>query len=523
MILIMSGAYIAPEMQADLGELPPAFLPLGNRRAFDLQTAEIRRAFPEETIFLSLPASFEIPHFDRLRLHTLGITPLPIPDRFSLGQSLLHSINTTGRYDEPLRILHGDTLVKNIPTALDLIATATSEEYYPWEVESSVDGAQQVWCGYFAFSHVPQLVRNLSLTQGDFVSAIRSYQQTLPIAFVPTTEWHDFGHVNTYYQTRARVSTQRVFNEMTIAAGIVHKKSQQQTKIAAEFFWLNNLPESLSTYTPKIIAPRAGQVHDAGYKTEYQPYLPLSELFVHCQLPRQSWKKILRLINRLLQDFQEASVQAQDFNPAQSAKSYAYLVQNKTNHRLEQFVEQTHFPVDTPIQLNGRCLPSVKHMIADCQADSLLIPPVYAISHGDLCFSNILFDSRMSSLKIIDPRGLDGFEQPSLFGNLVYDYAKLTHSMIGLYDHILSNRYLLEIREPAHFQFSIPIEATTQAIQTSFLRDFTLNGIPPLQVLPLTALLFFSMLPLHPEDKHRQMALLANGCRLYELWQMERR
>ena len=34
LLLISSAAYVEPELEAEFGRLPPAFLPLGNRRLF---------------------------------------------------------------------------------------------------------------------------------------------------------------------------------------------------------------------------------------------------------------------------------------------------------------------------------------------------------------------------------------------------------------------------------------------------------------------------------------------------------
>ena len=62
--------------------------------------------------------------------------------------------------------------------------------------------------------------------------------------------------------------------------------------------------------------------------------------------------------------------------------------------------------------------------------------------HGDFCFSNILYDFKSQSIKVIDPRGLsgDGKEQ-SIYGDLRYDVAKLAHSVIGKYDFIIAGRF----------------------------------------------------------------------------------
>ena len=65
MILIASGAYIASEFQIELGKIPPAFLPLANTRLYEYQIKDLRNAFPDEEVYLSLPKSFSIPSMDK--------------------------------------------------------------------------------------------------------------------------------------------------------------------------------------------------------------------------------------------------------------------------------------------------------------------------------------------------------------------------------------------------------------------------------------------------------------------------
>ena len=57
MILIASAAYLDTEFQIEFGKLPPAFLPIGNRRLYERQLVAIKNKFPDEDIYISLPES----------------------------------------------------------------------------------------------------------------------------------------------------------------------------------------------------------------------------------------------------------------------------------------------------------------------------------------------------------------------------------------------------------------------------------------------------------------------------------
>jgi hypothetical protein len=139
--------------------------------------------------------------------------------------------------------------------------------------------------------------------------------------------------------------------------------------------------------------------------------------------------------------------------------------------------------------------------------------------HGDFCLSNILFDSRIDRIKVIDPRGLNAFGEYSSFGDLAYDLAKLTHSILGLYDFIIAGAFDLNFNldsEKAQFNILIFCDDRIKSIQKRFKDSVLVDKLRPLDVMPLTILLFLSMLPLHADNPKRQLAFLANALYLYE-------
>ena len=55
--------------------------------------------------------------------------------------------------------------------------------------------------------------------------------------------------------------------------------------------------------------------------------------------------------------------------------------------------------------------------------------------HGDPVFSNVLVDKN-SDIKLVDPRGVDSNGTNTIYGDIMYDYAKVLQSLSG-YDEIL--------------------------------------------------------------------------------------
>ena len=49
--------------------------------------------------------------------------------------------------------------------------------------------------------------------------------------------WYDFGHLNSYFRSRAQMTTQRAFNQLHISEFSVEKYSDQHKKMEAESNW----------------------------------------------------------------------------------------------------------------------------------------------------------------------------------------------------------------------------------------------------------------------------------------------
>ena len=141
-----------------------------------------------------------------------------------------------------------------------------------------------------------------------------------------------------------------------------------------------------------------------------------------------------------------------------------------------------------------------------------------SLMHGDLCFSNILFDTRSNNIKIIDPRGSLNKklnDNNIIFGDYKYDVSKLGHSLIGNYDYIVTGFYKLNYDiDQLNFEFDI-ISKKTEKLENYFYDKCLDLNIPKQFIKASITNLFLSMLPLHNEDSDRQIALLLNAYKFY--------
>ena len=521
--IITSAAYINAEMSAELGKLPPAFLPVGNSRLFKFQ-AQVLRSLVDR-IFLSLPESFRVPDYDRRLLDRLGITTISVPDGLSLAESLMLTVIQSISSDEPVFVLHGDTLFLDLQGfASDGISVHDKEHSYPWGVVLAehpvrIEPSQEacgmncrIVSGLFSFSGSLALLKCLARAGTDFLLALNQYAMETP-AFGAVTgagEWLDFGHLNTYYESRRRLTTQREFNSLSIESDIVCKTSGQDWKMDAEASWFEALPVSFKPYVPAYLGRVDGAA--SGYRLAYEYLCPLSDLYVFGALPPSTWRRILAACAGLLEMFREHQPEIAD------SAWFENLYDAKTQSRFAQFAFSHGFSPEDEWRLNGAPIPSPSDMISQMAAHiGPAKPDDHGILHGDFCLSNILFEFRRNSVKLIDPRGYIVPDRPQIHGDTRYDLGKIHHSIGGGYDFIVAGYFALS-RDGAHaLSFEVAEAQYQREIERLFLEIMCRGDARKLQTAAaISVLLFLSMLTLHGDNAERQWALFANALRVYQ-------
>ncbi len=190
---------------------------------------------------------------------------------------------------------------------------------------------------------------------------------------------------------------------------------------------------------------------------------------------------------------------------------------DKTWSRLKKFSQENNVDLEAEWRLNGKRLPNIR-TIAEESAKAIRPPSQQDISlcHGDFCLSNILYNFRTQSIKVIDPRGMNFDGKISLYGDKRYDLVKLAHSVLAGYDHIVCGYYRYTSLTSNNIEFDLPFDKNTQDIQSIFRSmPFLKDTIDNQSMHSILINLFLSMLPLHKDNKSRQHALLANALRLY--------
>ncbi|MGU3560232.1 hypothetical protein [Methylobacterium radiotolerans] len=521
--LITSGAYIAQELAAEFGQLPPSFLPMGVSRLYEAQATRLQDA----PIYLSVPETFEPGPFDRNRLQELGVTLIPVPEGIQLGESIAYALNYIGGAFDAIRILHGDTLIGEMPRNMgDTIAVAQSKDNYSWAAVDLSDGFvvsletisagsekitnRPVACGYFAIDDSRMLVRCITRARGNFINGLNIYAKERPVRAIFATDWLDFGHIQTYFQSRRSINTARSFNRLIIDDISVRKSSNDKEKIRAESDWYKKAPANVQPYCARII--ESGEENGQQFYSTVYEYAPtLAELFVFSSIGQATWRRILRSC----QSFLEAC--SINRGPGSGDAVLNTLAIRKTKSRLEKFSKDSGFDIHRNNKFNGKYFPSLWKISEELESFiDLTSGRGECLMHGDFCFSNILYNSRAARIIVIDPRGSTHGDSSTCFGDLRYDLAKFSHSIFGYYDLVLAGRYRMTGSRPHNFSIDYDTGSHGEWLKDA-LAEITIDGISAnsTEIRALTVGLFLSMLPLHADRPDRQSAFVATALRLY--------
>lgn len=166
--------------------------------------------------------------------------------------------------------------------------------------------------------------------------------------------------------------------------------------------------------------------------------------YQYTQHPRQATREeIVESIARALGNLHELGDAPYDYQEAKEV--YAA----KTKQRIAKIAPLVPYIETDCYIVNGKRVPNLlnssnAHMI-DGLFSQLRLPNRFAPIHGDPTFSNTLIENKTGRVVFIDPRGY--FSKTKIFGDPMYDFAKLYYSVVGNYDQFNQRNFELHIKD----------------------------------------------------------------------------
>ncbi len=297
----------------------------------------------------------------------------------------------------------------------------------------------------------------------------------------------------------------RFFNHIKSEQNYFLKSSSKADKMQAEFNFLANIPAELRSYFPQV-GEFKNETKTASYQVEKVFMLDLSKQLINKVLNNETTvdallerlKSYLNLCpsQKLSKEAYQESFRKEilDKNQKRFAELEALPIIDKLNHLAALRGYESAEKVFTAINN------ALEEHLKNNNEDKLYF------SHGDLCFSNILFDKNTSAIKFIDPKGFNTNINET-FRTFYYDLAKLSHSFIGLYDLIIYD--LVDIQVDAKGDISLQYQidpAYRELLRTKFEQFIKALKLDYNLVRLIEASLFMSMIPLHQDIPKKMLA-----------------
>ena len=331
---------------------------------------------------------------------------------------------------------------------------------------------------------------------------------------VTAEKWLDVGHLENYFSTKQFVLKTRYFNKLqfdNLGENVV-KTSTNHDKLIDEINWYKEIPEEISELVPKILD--SSTVNNPFIKLEYIKHPTLSELWLYGEFSVEFWKKIIEDLFCIIHRFTK-------YNHHVTKEEYNSIYFQKTLNRIDELLEKNDvfkeiFEHDF-VLINNKKFKNWKLMKNEIKDKIITMfnEKDNCLVHGDLYFSNILYDSEKEVFKLIDPRGKWG---NNISGDIKYDVAKIRHSIVGGFDTITNGLYSAKYIAKNKINYSVFKSKNNQIISNEFDNNIKKNWKLD-EIKMIEGLLFISMLPLHSDNFERQLAFFCIGIeRLNEIF-----
>lgn len=314
----------------------------------------------------------------------------------------------------------------------------------------------------------------------------------------------------------------RFFNALEGDEYTVTKRSSKKEKIKAEYEFYYLLPDNMKMWFVMPYDYREDE-NGASYTMERFRMTDIAIRFVHGAVSVEELEDILDRLFYFLKLRESKAVE-----PAKGKKIADELYVDKLKSRMEELRKNPEYEQFDKMLQMGTGYSGLDALVERYEALYEKLSGLgdkkhrqgveirsydkLAIGHGDLCFSNILYNKEADLLKLIDPKGAT--EKDEMYTDPYYDLAKLSHSICGCYDFFNSGQYEISLERDLALTLSMDVDVSPYvAVFKEYLEK---NGYDYALIRLYEASLFLSMLPYHMDQPGKVFGFILNAIRILD-------
>ncbi|HEV2707284.1 MAG TPA: phosphotransferase [Pyrinomonadaceae bacterium] len=370
----------------------------------------------------------------------------------------------------------------------------------------------------------------------NLAEALKLYNDNRRIKVVRVNQehWLDCGSIVGMQKTRKALITTRARASNSIdldeKIGTLTKRTSKSVEIFQQYLWYVGAPREIKPITPRIhdFKPADASSSQSKITMEYYAYSTLEEAWMYKELPFDVWESVMNHLIEILSKFHEfpAHLEPDDFHAMYQAKTKKRLEKLRSQAAPDGYPTWDELLDKEKLFINGRQVLGWSRMEETVwrACGDLYHENHVCLIHGDFHLGNILYDLNTRLVKLIDPRG--NFGSSTMYGDLKYDLAKLRHSICGGYNYVVNDLFTVEttgISGDIRINLDRPhllnagVKRLSVQQKVAQLLDTKIEQLgaelssPTLltQVKLIEGLLFLSMLPIHYDSPHRQLAMFS--------------
>lgn len=310
----------------------------------------------------------------------------------------------------------------------------------------------------------------------------------------------DISEVATFLAFMSGSTEARHFNNVSQSGGVFRKHSADLAKMKAEYSYFHVVDEGMKRFLLPTF-DYAEDAHGASYAMEHLSVPDAAMQLVHNTFTPASFARLLDCFFSFIDARGRSPA-----DPSEVRRVAQHSIIDKLDQRIARLLEtDAGRHLDALLTLAGpqgglgslttRCKALLERALGRSRIDHL------ALSHGDPCFSNILYSADINLFRLIDPRGATVRDEAMM--HPLYDLAKFSHSVLGGYDYV--NGGLAECRLDAGMRLALGLEhgGPPGWMKDAFRTRVLERGWPIDLLRAIEASLFLSMLPLHLDSPEK--------------------